>query len=418
MYLHDSAHSSRDAESPISTGNVGGLNQKWTASTGATIAASAVVANGLVYVGSWDGNEYAFDANSGNQIWKTYLGMTNDPNCSPNPLGITSSPTVTNGMLYVGGGDNNWYALNARTGAIEWNISVGDNSPSGGLYNYASPLIANGYAYIGLSSDCDNPAIQGQLLQVDLGSHSIVNRFAVVSNGNTGGSIWSSPAYDPETNTVFITTGNPDQDYGESFVALDGSSLSVKGSWQIPASQEASADNDIGASPLLFTDANGRHLVGAPSKNGIFYAFDRNNLGNGPVWTVQLANGGDSPESGDGSIASGAFDGSTVYVGGGNIAINGTSYAGSLQAINPSNGQVMWAQGLAGTVVSAAAVANGVVLVGTENNQNGGQLVALNAQNGSVLFSMNTAGHYAPPIIAAGHVYIGALDGTFYALAP
>src|SRR6185437_2914135 len=101
-------------------------------------------------------------------------------------IGVTSSATVQNGVVYVGGGDANWYALDATTGAVLWKVFTGDNSATGGHYNWASPLIYNGFGYIGIASNCDLPLVQGQILQVNLSTHAIVNTFNVVNANQVG----------------------------------------------------------------------------------------------------------------------------------------------------------------------------------------------------------------------------------------
>src|SRR5262249_28225697 len=147
------------------------------------------------------------NAANGTLLWQTYLGSTTDPNCSPTQAGVTSVATVQDGVVYVGGGDAYWYALDAATGAVLWNVFTGDNSISGGHYNCSSPLLYNGYAYIGIASLGDCPLVQGQLLQVSLSTHQVVNTFNVVPAGQIGGGIWTSPTVDPASNTLYVTTG-------------------------------------------------------------------------------------------------------------------------------------------------------------------------------------------------------------------
>src|SRR5207302_11493222 len=101
-------------------------------------------------VGSWDGYEYALDAATGTLKWKTFLGQTTAP-CYPQLAGVSSVADVENGVVYVGGGDSNWYALDAATGNVLWKVFIGDNTK--GWYNWASPLIYNGFAYIGIARD-------------------------------------------------------------------------------------------------------------------------------------------------------------------------------------------------------------------------------------------------------------------------
>jgi outer membrane protein assembly factor BamB len=38
-------------------------------------------------------------------------------------------------VVYVGGGDDYWYALDASSGAILWKVYIGDSTASGGYYN-------------------------------------------------------------------------------------------------------------------------------------------------------------------------------------------------------------------------------------------------------------------------------------------
>ena len=413
-YLHDVQRTSASTETILNPANASTLKQKWSVKTGGPIAASPTEVGGIVYVGSWDGNEYAFDGISGAQKWKTNLGLTNDPPCHPPTLGITSAAAVQGGVVYVGGGDAFWYALDAATGAVLWKVFTGDNSQTGAHYNWSSPLIVNGAAYIGIASNCDNPLVQGQLLKVDLTTHAVVATAKFVPDGQVGGGIWTSPSLDPATNTVFVTTGTLNlftQTMSEAMVSLDAGSLAIKGVWQLPRNQ-AGSDTDWGTSPILFTDSANRQLVAGINKNGILYAFDRNNLGAGPTWQNQVAVGGDCPTCGDASVSSGAFANGVLYFAGGSTTISGTGYRGFVRAFNPANGQVIWSHGTDQPVVPAIAYDNGLVI-----DAEGGVLEVLDAASGNALFTFNTGpGIYAAPSIWNGRVYFGALDGTVYSL--
>src|SRR5215469_8090439 len=74
-YLHDPQRTAATgpSETVISPSNAGQLTRLWRFQTGAGIAASASIVGGTVYIGSWDGFEYALDARTGFQKWKTYL---------------------------------------------------------------------------------------------------------------------------------------------------------------------------------------------------------------------------------------------------------------------------------------------------------------------------------------------------------
>ncbi len=409
-YLHDPQRTAASGDTLLSPANAGRLALKWAFSTGGPIAASPTVVGGIVYVGSWDGYEYALDAVSGALKWKTFLGQTTAP-CYPQLAGVSSAADVENGVVYVGGGDSYWYALDAASGAILWKVFVGDNTK--GWYNWASPLIYNGYAYIGTSSVGDCPLIPGQLLQVNLSTHQIVHTATFVPQGQVGGGVWTTPSLDPSTNTIFVTTGTrnqPSQTLSEAVIALNASTLAIKSSWALPASAET-VDSDFGNSPILFTDVHGNALVAAINKNGNAYAFNRNNLAAGPVWTTPIAIAGTCPQCGDGSVSSGAFGNGTLFLAGGNMVINGRGYKGSVNALDPATGKYRWQHGAPGAVIPGLAYANGLIFDGA-----GATLEVLDASSGIRLYSYTTGGYlYAAPSVSNGQVYTGGTDDNVYA---
>ena len=91
--------------------NVSRLVSLWTASTGDSIESSPAVANGVVYVGSWDGKLYAFPASgcgypSCSPLWTASTGNL-----------IDSSPAVANGVVYVNSRDDKLYAFHLPSAA-------------------------------------------------------------------------------------------------------------------------------------------------------------------------------------------------------------------------------------------------------------------------------------------------------------
>jgi outer membrane protein assembly factor BamB len=410
MYLHDYFRDGTGTDTTISPSNASQLALHWSFKTGKPIASAPVNVGGVIYVGSWDGYEYALNATTGAQLWKTFLGQTIAP-CYPQLAGVSSAANINNGVLYVRGGDSNFYALDPNTGAILWRVFVGDHTK--GWYNWSSPLIYNGYAYVGTASMGDCPLIPGQLLQISLRTHQIVNSYNTVPKGQVGGGIWTSPSIDPATNTIFVTIGNLTPT--AAIVALDATTLAVKASWWVPESDAAAADGDpdFGTSPILFTDTGGDQLLGAINKNGIGYIFNRNNLAAGPVWQKQIAQGGTCDECGDGSVSSAAFGNNTIFMAGGNTVINGKGYMGSVNALDPTTGNYLWHHSTPDFVIPALAYSNGLVLDGA-----GRTLEVLNASNGTRLWSYTTGGTiYAEPTVAKGQILAGSTDGNIYALA-
>ena len=66
---------------------------------------SPAVVNGVVYVGSTDGNLYAFQTSDGTKVWSFATGAK-----------VSSSPAVFNGVVYVGGEDGALYAVYSSSG--------------------------------------------------------------------------------------------------------------------------------------------------------------------------------------------------------------------------------------------------------------------------------------------------------------
>ncbi len=409
-YLHDPQRSGASSDTTFSPTNAGQLAVNWKFQTGGAIASSPTIVGGTVYVGSWDGYEYALDATTGKLKWKTFLGQTT-ATCDPSLAGVSSAAAVQNGVVYVGGGDSYWYALDATSGAVLWKVFTGDNTQ--GYYNWSSPLIYTGYAYIGIASVGDCPLVHGQLLRVNLSTHQVVNTFDVVPAGQLGGGIWGSPSLDTTTNTIYVATGTrntPAQTLSEAILAIDATTLTLKSSWPVPASQEV-PDSDFGTTPTLFNDKAGNPLVVASNKNGTAYAFNRNNLAAGPVWTQQTAFGGACPQCGDGSVSSGAFANGTLFLAGEHTSINGQGYGGSVNALDPATGKFIWQHGTPGYVISALAYSNGLIIDGA-----GPVLEVLDASTGNRLYSYTTGAKiYAAASVANGQIFTGSTDGNVYA---
>jgi polyvinyl alcohol dehydrogenase (cytochrome) len=436
-YLHDNGRSGFNAaETIINFTSAANLKVKWTyQSTGCpnsppnsptTISTQPVVANGLglVFWGSWDGCEHATALN-GSQLWATYLGQTISSICDPSQVGVASTGTYTTvhgkTVYLVGGGDANFYALDAKTGAILWKTPLG-SSPS--HFIWSSPAVYKGSVYVGVASFGDCPLVQGQLVQMKVSNGAIQNTFNVVPTGCIAGGVSGSPTIDAAAGTIYLATGNPgpcsqSEPYALAVVELRASNLKLIGYWQVPTAQQV-GDSDFVSTPTFFQariQSRARRLLGVANKNGIYYAFVRGNLGQGPVWQASIAIGGGSPQEGNGSISPSAWDGRTLYAAGGNTTIDGMSCQGSLRALNPANGSALWQACLTtGPVLGAVTVVPGVAVVGA-----GPDLVAIATASGNTLFSSaasSGAVFYGAASISNGVLYVGDTNGNLDAFGP
>jgi polyvinyl alcohol dehydrogenase (cytochrome) len=418
-YLFDDGHSGFNGnETVITTTTAPNLKLKWIHTAAGSITDEPVEANNLVYWGSWDnGTEHTTDLNN-HRIWTYNTGVTADNNCSPPSLGIGSTSTIATVTIngtptsvdFFGGGTPSMYALNALTGKLIWRTTLASSLD---YFLWSSPEVYNGSVYEGVASVGDCPLIRGQLVQMNAATGAIQHIFNTVPTGCIGASIWSSPAIDAAAGTVYVSTGNQGscsstENYAIALIELNASTLSVIGSWQVPASQQI-GDGDFGASPTLFTTSSGTPMVGLENKNGKFYAFKRDAISSGPVWTATIA-------TSRGSISTASWDGHTLYVGGSGITINGASCKGSVRALNPDNGALIWQHCLnSGPVIAGVISVPGLVIV-----EQGNYLMIIGAASGQTLFRyQDTGGLFdGPASVSNGVLYVGNGDGKLYAFAP
>jgi hypothetical protein len=99
------------------------------------IKSSPTVSDGTVYVGSNDENLYAVDTASGTKEWVFETGGA-----------VRSSPTVWNGTVYAGSGDSNLYAIDAVSGSKDWAFGA-----KNGIYS--SPTVMANRVYVGSDDD-------------------------------------------------------------------------------------------------------------------------------------------------------------------------------------------------------------------------------------------------------------------------
>jgi outer membrane protein assembly factor BamB len=432
MYLHDLGRSSyNSAETVINPSTASTLKPRWIHQAGGNISTQPVVSNGLIYWGSWDGYEHATNpTNPTGDLWTTNLGQTPVfPNCYPQQIGVASSAAVATVLIkgkptrvvFVGGGNGNFYALNALTGKIIWSRLLG--STAQGYFLWSSPVVFRGSVFMGVASLGDCPLVPGEVVKLNASNGNLQNVWYAGPANCAGGGVWSSITIDEAVNKLYLSTGTQggcSSVQAPSLVELTTENLSLVGAWQVPVSQQL-GDSDFGASPTLFTATIGgtfHKLVGLANKNGLYYAFDRDKISVGPVWTSQpLVNS-------EILVGSSAWDGTNLYIAASATTIGGVSCQGSLRAINPANGNFIWQTCLTnGPVYGSVTLVPGLAVVGA------GSVVYViatttttNITPGTILFSYQDILTYhwfwAGPSISHGVLYAPNEDGNFFALTP
>lgn len=302
--------------------------------------ANLIIGNQLhnvLYVATEHGSVYAFDADTGAQIWKaSILGngetTSDDRNCSQitPEIGITSTPVIdrklgANGTIFVVGMSKDasgtyhqrLHALDVTTGTelsgSPTEISgsfpgTGDNSQNGNVVfdpaqyaERAALLLLNGNIYTSWTSHCDIRPYTGWVMAFSESTLQQTQLLNLTPNGREG-SIWmtgdgmaadnSGNIYLLDANGTFDTTFNANGfpangDFGNAIIKLStNGKLAVADYFETYNTvSESAQDLDLGSGGELLlpdqTDANGvtRHLVVGAGKDRIIYLADRDNLG-------------------------------------------------------------------------------------------------------------------------------------------
>ncbi|HWF80802.1 MAG TPA: PQQ-binding-like beta-propeller repeat protein [Streptosporangiaceae bacterium] len=453
-YLGGASHSSYNpAATSISSASMANLRPIWqwlppptlpSSDAGGTTTddASPIAYKGVIYVGLEDGYMEAINEKTGQQVWPNpvFLGVELGNTCGSAGFGIISTATVATDpvtgkpVVYINAPDGHLYALDAATGDVLWKSVVGIPSTSiDNFYAWGSPTVANGKVYIGIASNCDVPLVKAGVLSFNQHTGNKIAYWDSLPPSVVGASVWGSVVVLPNGD-VAATTGNAQNDNNipdsESINVLDGNTLKLLGTWEAPQKQ-AFGDSDFGASPTVFTaypDGVATTMVGACNKDGIYYALRANDMSAGPLWTRKMG----IPTSGELSNecdAAAIWNGKYLIEGGGSQAtINGATYDGSVQALNPTTGKPIWQTGLDGWIVGspsedgAGVVAAPVLFSPFDAGHGPTGVYLLSAATGKILkfISTDPQGLFAQPVWDGTDLLIGddsaALPLTAYAV--
>lgn len=405
-YLGGPAHTSYvRAATTITVANAGTVHSLWKWTPPAGFNASPTVKNGIIYLGSENGDFYAINALTGAIKWTKKLSVSN---CSSS--GIVSTAALANDpvsgtlTVYVGAANHYLYALNAANGNTVWRHLIGPANANTAYYNWSSPTLANGYIYYGVATSCETAGYDGL---VALNQHTGTQAGVYYTSGSStvaGASVYTSAAVAPD-GSVFISTGD---DNGAStndstaIVKLAAGTLTRLGGYQVPGL--VGKNMDFNASPTLFADG-AMSMVGACAKNGVFYALNQADLAT-PVWTYAL---GIPPAPGSLAFCGGSavYNGTDLFVGA--DATSSGAEPGSIYQLTTSGAKVWETPLAAGPVIGTPSLDGaGVLAVPTFNSSGGSSAVYLvNASNGAVLRTINYKGPiFAQPVFANGELIV------------
>ena len=303
------------------------------------VRSSPTVEDGVLYIGAYDNNLYALDAERGEFLWK-YAAEG----------GVGSSPCVSQGVVFFGSQDRSLYAINAQKGRLLWTC------PTQGPI-YSSPRAQFGHVFFG----SDDRSLYG----------------VKISSGRIAWSVEADAAIrsTPALGQKAIYFGD---EAGHVYAVGSGG----RRLWRFRTRRA------VTSSPLL---ADETLYVG--SMDGYLYALDTQN--GWDVWRYR---------AGGPIISSPAASDSDVFFGG----VNGDVYAVSLDS-----GRLRWRYETGGQVTSSPSYCRETVYVGSVD----GALYAIDAQSGKLRWRFDTQGPViSSPCVVGDRVYFGSVDRHVYAL--
>jgi len=289
----DSGNTRYSSLAQINAQNVSKLGAAWVSEKvgpAPTTRAMPVIDGGLMFLTA-PPYVCAVNLSSGKIAWR-YSAMPGMP--------AREGVAVGEGLVFVGLSNANLVALREETGELVWKTYLGDpvHEPAAGASG--APLYADGLVSIGLNADY---GYRGRIVAVDAKTGREVWRFSVVpapgepgfetwpKNNNAwqhgGGAVWLVGANDPDLGLVFYATGNAVPQYaGEnrpgdnlytcSLVALDSKTGKLR--WYYQVLRHDIWEADIAEAPLLFdTQVNGqtRKAIAAMRTDGYLFMLDR-----------------------------------------------------------------------------------------------------------------------------------------------
>jgi len=404
----------------------------------------------VLYVVTEHDSVYAFDADSGAQIWKvTVLGSgestSGDFGCgqiSPE-IGITSTPVIdrsfgAHGAIFVVGMSldqsgtyhQRLHALDAATGAelpnspaeIHATYPGTSSNGSNGTLNFdpslyaerAGLLLLNGEIYLGWTSHCDGGPYNGWLMGY---SESTLAQTSVLNLTPDGyeGSIWmagdglaadsgdyiyfldANGTFDPTLNASgFPASG----DFGNGFIKVStaGGKLAVADYFEMSGTvNESNNDEDLGSGGAIvlpdLKDASGavHHLAVGAGKDQNMYIVNRDSMGKfNPKNDNAIYQEIDGFNPG-GVWSKPAYFNNTVYYAAVGDSLKAFPITNAKLATSPSaQSSTSFEYPGATPIVTANGTANGIVWA--VENSNPAVLHAYEASNLHELYNSNQAG--------------------------
>jgi len=444
--------------------NVNTFGLSWTSSVDGWVDAqplymNALTVNGaphnLVFIATANDSVYAFDADTGAQLWQVSLIPAGATAVVSSTVGFTSTPQIgilgtpvidpsTNTMYVVAETSeqsgtyfpHRLHALDLATGSEKFGGPVLVNHPQMApthKLQRTGLTLANGNVYVGIGSMQDMQPYHGLIFAFNAQTLAQEAVWVTTPTGSEGG-IWmgsAPPSVDAEGN-LYVTTGNGTLDgstnFGEAAVKLSPGLQVLDYFAPYNYATYNASDVDLGSGTIMVVpDQTGSHpheLI-ACGKPTPVYVLDRDNLGQLGTSSDNIIQRLDSQvgayaastNSVQACFTGPAMWGQNVYFGGKYDVLKMFTLdpnTGLLSAAPASQGTLAYGYPGADPVVSSNGAANGIVwTIDTKTNA----LIANDATNlATTLFTGTLSApaiRWTVPTVVNGHVYVGEQGKVF-----
>ena len=476
----------------INAKNVATLKPKFVFQTAVieSMETAPIVVNGVMFLTTSYNHVYAVDALTGQEFWhfKHKMGPVTTFCCGPNNRGVA----VSGGKLFMGTLDAKLLALDAKSGKLLWQTEIAD--PEKGYSETMAPTVVEGKVLIGTNGgeygirgfvkafDAETGKLlwtfytipekghegvwakndaTGRDLHRDIGAEKAA--FAKKSNfhESLGGGVWTTPAIDRATRTVFFVVGNPSPDlygaerpgdnlYTDSMVAIDLDSGKYK--WHFQYISHDVWDLDAVSPPILVDvkDKSGKMIAGVihAGKTGHVYVHDRRDgslirfsdamVAQENMWALPTADGVRMLPGANGGVEwspmaynaaarlsyavnlhqpmtyqveKSDYPNGKLWLGGAFKNAVGEEQSGNVSAVNIDTGKIAWQAKTDQPMIGGALATAGNLVFAGEGN---GWFKAYDAKTGKLLWKFQCgAGVNAPPVSYSvnGKQYIAVAVG-------
>ena len=428
-------HNRRSIESgaSISPDDVGNLKLAWSLSIpGATeMRSQPVAADGILFLGTSNGNVLAIDQDSGCIHWRF---SANSAVRSSLNLDTTNDGKPT---LFFADDLGTIYAVNASNGRLRWRTSqrwFPVSVISGSLSFHDNALYVPVSTFETALAGVDTyPCCRshGGVAAIDATNGTLIWKYETTPHANkvgttsagtdiwgpSGAAVWTTPAIDTKRGRLYIGTAQnmsaPATHNSDSVIALDMGTgeeawvfQALAGDiWNVACHlgrancpENAGPDFDFGGGITLTQDEYGHDVIVAGQKSGVVYALDPERSG-AVIWEQRLSQG-----TSNGGIHWGvATSGDTVWVTVADPPRQREGYVPKpgIHALDLANGKVRWSQPVNRNCQLDPASVPRVGLVAMQDGEPANPWPECSFYYG----------HSAAPLHANGVVYAGALDG-------